>query len=402
MMRDPVLGAGAPIGGGPIGVGLVAVALVAVALPCRSAHAQASSPGSTPPAQRCSESSSPPEAPNGEGAVASAEESRFAAYLAALEAYDRSIPSLHWRQSVRIEPAEGPPIDLWKGEVAVLDDGRWMVRGEHFSETGEDGKQEAVKSRYLYDGTRLASYNISARRGLLRGEERSDPLSTSLTPLMLIGRTLDFGAAGSQCTRLPDLLKRLVDRNVDDSALPLVVLSGSVKLSGKWFRLSVTLDTSRGAMPVKLLREDEAYGVVKEEIRVTNALEVQGVWIPLTGWRELCALQPASEEVVRALQDPEVAKKAQGLNLDQRQDRLAGQRLVRDVAGPEPFQRVPLGGGRHVIRVSDPVVVDTDAQRIALLALPFEEGAQVLDVGTGKMLRFTEGRLTPTEPVGQR
>jgi len=329
-------------------------------------------------------------------------ERRFSAYVSALEVYDRGIPSLHWWQSVRVEPREGPPLDLWKGEMAVLNDGRWMARGEHFNRDGEDGRQHAVKSRYLYDGTRLASYSPTAKRGLLRGEERSDPLSTSLTPLMLIGRALDFEAAGAHGTRLPELLKRTVDRQVDESAPPIVILSGSVKMGGKWFRVSASLDMTRGAMPVRLLREDEAYGVVKEEIQVTNALEVDGVWIPLTGWRELCSFQPASDDVVRALQGPEVVKQAQRLNLDRREDRLAAQRLVRDLAGPEPFRRVALGGGRHVIRVSDPVVVGSEAQQNALLSLPFDEGAKVLDVGTGEMLQFVEGRLTPVEAAAQR
>lgn len=49
-------------------------------------------------------------------------------------------------------------MDVWRGEMTVLEGGRWMARGDRFDAPDETGKQVGLSGRWSFDGERLFTF----------------------------------------------------------------------------------------------------------------------------------------------------------------------------------------------------------------------------------------------------
>lgn len=368
-----------------------------VILQCLGQVAPSGAATSTPPPVPVSSPVATSETP------ASAEQ-RFVAIVAALRAYEASLTGLAWDQEVTVEPlpgGRGKRFVAFKSSFVVVPDGRWSIlsRRIHF----EDGKPVNTDERLMFDGTRVLAATPKTHSGLIRGHDGVELHESLLSPLMLVGGSHVERVASPWMNRLSDKLAGLSDTAVDESAAPMLRLSGSRFQGGKWERVEVTLDAERGFMPTRYARTLELYNILREEIKSTGFEQVGSVWVPNAGTRVIYGLQPTEEA---ASMPPELQEEleqrcaeriaAAGLNHEKYADRLKIGEVMRSTFQIDVIRAEPLGGGRDKLRAWNLRAVSAEDADKTLVA-PFSEGDQVADARTGSKFIIKDGKLVPVE-----
>jgi len=349
---------------------------------------------------------SAPQTPSSTAATEGAERAkqRYDALLAALQTYEASLTGLAWEQEVMIEPlprGSGKRYVAFKTSFVVVPDGRWSIQSRriHF----EGNKAIETDERFLFDGKCLLAANPKGHAGVIRGHDGVELHESLLSPLMLIGGSHVERVSSPWMNRLSDKLCALSDVAVDESAAPLIRLSGSRYQGGKWERVSATLDTEHDFMPVRYTRRLELYDILREEIVTTGYEQVGTVWVPNAGTRVIYGLKPTDEAAAMPPERQEVLEKlcneriaSAGLSRDKYADRLKIAEIMRATFKIEVLQAKPLGGGRDVLRAWNLQAV-TAENADETLAQPFAEGDQVADARTGKKFVYRDGKLAPLE-----
>lgn len=325
------------------------------------------------------------------------DESRsFAALLAALRAYEASLPDMAWEQTVQHIPKrdETQPerqTDTWSADMAFARDGRWRSTVRY----------RAQRDACYFDGNWIYARGVDANTRIVRAHE-TEAHQYLLSPLMLVTGGRDYGGVSPYLRMLSDELAGLQEVEVDDSADPFVRVVGSRQRGNKWEQLEVTLDAERGFMPTLVLVTDEESGVVRNEYRVSAAERVGPVWIPSEGTRKATTLQATKHLHALSTNAAEGAKvkkafdawrAANKLDLTKRADRARVRQKTASLAGGPLFEGEPLAGyDRVTLRAWNFRVLD-DALAAELLKPPFDEGDKVFDSRTREICYWRGGKL---------
>lgn len=209
------------------------------------------------------------------------------ALLHALMAYDLSVRSLVWEQSM-FQPQRMATWLLAESRRAGVDhSGRWfcLIAFPTFSDAEEEN---GVMRGYRYfDGEdRQFAVDLTVRRGKVAPPDR-DMLIT-FSPFHLLGRYIDFAKGRT----LPELLADAEGLCAlePDADQPWPGLRGDVSLLEVAFTLTVRVDPSHGYAPrsISLVRKD--LGAPLESIETTRYGQISGVWVPTAGVRGLWTL----------------------------------------------------------------------------------------------------------------
>lgn len=328
---------------------------------------------------------------------------RFEALLAALRAYEGAVRGLAWDQEVDLDPlphGSGRRTLGWQTSFVVAPDGRWSIWSKRAAASGERGSR--VEERFMFDGKSVLASSPTTKSGVIRGHDDIELHESLLSPIMLIGGSGAERVASPLMHRLSDTLAELQDVAVDESAAPLIRLSGSRQSGGKWERVEVSLDSDRGFMPVQYRRSLEIFNAVREEMITTEAELVGKAWVPTAGTRVVYGLQPS--DAMGALtpeQRADLGKQyrdrvaAANLSPERFSDRSKMGQIMRSVFKFDSMTSVPLGGNKHLLRARNIRIVTAEEASKALMS-PFEEGYTVTDSRTGSTYRFLDGKLVPT------
>lgn len=328
------------------------------------------------------------------------------ALIAAVRAHEAKIPGLAWDQEVSVEsvPRAGKNgVLCFKTRFVVAPDGRWSIDSQRSVVEGE--KTTWVSETLLFDGKQVLASNKQTRgSGLIRGQDTTELHESLISPLMLLAGSNAQRVSSPIMHRLSDVISALSDVELDDRALPLLRLEGSRPSNGKWERVAVTFDVERDFLPLKISRTLEVLDVVKEELEITAAEEVEGVWIPTAGRRVLFAAEPTDDYIAltqerRDVLDAQCAKlsKDENLDLSKFEGRKRYAEICRTTYGVPLFKQKLLGGGAHILRARNLEFVTT-ANAASLLAHPFKEGDLVTDVRSRTQFRFKDGDLVAAAP----
>lgn len=338
-----------------------------------------------------------------ESRVRSIERPGFEALIAALRVYEAGIPSMAWEQSMqqfsRVDGSRARAVTTWSADLTFARDGRWrsVVR------------QAAECDSLYFDRSWVYARGSKASARVVRAHQ-TEAHQYLLTPLMLITGGRDAGGVSPYIHMLSDDLAKLQEVEVDDSAAPLIRLSGSRCRGDKWERLEVTLDSERGYMPTTVVVIDEMWDVVRNEYRVSAAERVGESWIPREGTRQSTTLQPteralalaASPEGAKFQADLEVWQKASAIDLGKRSDRKRFADKMIKLGGGVLFAGKPVGGVElEQLRAWNFRVLD-DALTAELLQPPFDEGDKVYDSRVQKTYFWRGGKLVTEDgaPAG--
>jgi hypothetical protein len=288
---------------------------------------------------------------------------RFAAALVALRVYEASLTGLAWEQTVTEQPipqSSGPRFIGFKSRFVVVPDGRWSLHSQQCLKPDgqlEGEKRAEVVKQLLYDGTRILEATPATKSGVIRDREGAELHEGLLSPLMLVkgGSRERVMTPTAHC--LSDKLARLLEVAIDDSVAPLIRLSGSHFAGDKWERVEVDIDPARGFMPIRMTRTFELFGLLREELTVLSAENIDETWVPTAGIRTVFGLdvppemQALSEETQVAQQE-EVDRRvaAEGLVMESHRDRLRIGAIMQATAKNPILQTHPLGSGSQILR----------------------------------------------------
>jgi len=324
----------------------------------------------------------------------------FEASLAALHAYEASLPSLAWHQTMQQFPVrEGRSerkVATWNAELAFSRDGRWQAVVE----------QSAQRDVCYFDGNWIHARSAGENSRVIRAHQTTEVHHYLLTPHMFVTGGRFHGGTSPFLHMLSDDLEGLQETEVDDSGVDhggsrVIRLSGSRMRGDKWVRIEATLDVERGYMPTSVVVVDELSGVVRQEYRVTSAERIGEIWIPTEGTRWVFTLEPTefalalatTPEGAQLEKDLEAWKQSIGLDLGKRADRRRLAAKLTQLAGGSVFKGKPTGGIEHeTFRAWNFRVLD-DALAAELLKPPFDEGDKVFDSRTREICYWRGGKL---------
>ena len=348
---------------------------------------------------------------------------RFRAYLMVLKSYETSVSSRAWKWDQEVtfvypRESERRTARFFGNEFVVAPDGRWSIAGWR-AVRSETGRRNFLEERFYFDGECVFASNVKARSGIVRGHD-SDLNEGLLSPLMLVGGAGSEHVTNPWMIRLSQILERLSELSVDESRFPLVRLGGYHLARDKWVRLEVTLNVDQGGMPVHIVEKFDFYDVISQELETVEALEVDGVWMPISGKRVLNSLeQPSSmadmsqeqqqegtNEVMARARDAGLSVSGADLaasirTLEKHADRVKMRKIVddvyRDIFGETlVFYGAPLGDFYARLQVTELQTVPLEELEEAF-AKPFDEGFEVFDQRTGKSYQVSEGELIPLD-----
>lgn len=318
-------------------------------------------------------------------------ELQFEAVLAALRAYEESVPSLVWEQSTAIVRATDSGNRMrTTAEFVMARDGRWAMRFRP--------NEDAPSERSFFDGSIVYRKQLGSSDGAIVAVG-IEWWGAVINPIMIAIDAPERRLASPRMTRRSDTIAALQEVEVDSSADPLIRITGSMEDGGEWKTIEMTLDRSRGFMPVSVIDRSDRTGEMTSRLIATNAEEVGGVWIPSEGRRQGWSTQSmglretlGEEEYERRSSRYEAALAQAGLDLSKRADRARARALQKQIYGSLPFGPQPLGGGEWQLRAWNVRVLD-DALAAELLKPPFDEGDKVFDSRTREICYWRGGKL---------
>ena len=285
------------------------------------------------------------------------EEVHFEAVLAALRANEESVPSLAWEQSTAVVRASHPGNKMrTSAEFVMARDGRWAMR---FQPT-----EDAPAERSYFDGSIVYTKQLGTTSGVIRAVG-IEWWGAVVNPIMIAIDTPERRLASPRMTRRSDMIAALQEVEVNSSADPLIRITGSMNDGGEWKSIEITLDRSKGFMPVSVIDTSDRMGEVTSRLIATNAEEVGGVWIPSEGRRQGWSTQSTGvrealgeEEYERRSSRYEAAVVQAELDLSKRADRARARALQKQIYGSLPLGPQPLGGGEWQLRAWNFRVLD--------------------------------------------
>ncbi|MGE3107441.1 MAG: hypothetical protein AB7G11_00680 [Phycisphaerales bacterium] len=218
------------------------------------------------------------------------------AIVRAMGVHTESIYSIEWKSenAYQIE-ATGEWEVYHKAEHGMDELGRWYVSANYSAK--EPGKPIwwFMVRAWTDDGVVQYLYNENSERGVVQPPDR-----TALwfpTPVMFLGRVTALQGRRSISELMLDAPDLRVSKSED--AQGIVQVQGTVDTGGMIGELTLDLDTTRDFMIVQYVLRDALFLFPVESWTVTKAERVNGVYVPVEGYRDTSAFMCTEEDTAK-------------------------------------------------------------------------------------------------------
>lgn len=203
------------------------------------------------------------------------------AIVRAMGAHDASIYSIEWKSDISYPDGHG-----WKvyqtAEHGMDEMGRWYSHVRFGVEQSPGSLHFFFVHTWTSDGNVQYLYNEDSRLGAIQPPDRGCLWTPS--PVMFLGRLVALNGRRS----LSDLMLEGTDLRISkpENDIGVVQVTALVDTGGMIGDVEIDIDITKGFMPIRYRLRDALMQYPVEEWTVTRAQLLDGVYVPVEGYRD--------------------------------------------------------------------------------------------------------------------